>query len=426
MSKNITNLIFNEVTRTNRNSINNIKKALKESEEVVEEENDIEEVPYDDTTEKFCPRCGKTYTDFPAISRYDNETYICPDCGVEEAMINYTHGKLTDPHVYMKEEVNIESPTAEDIENDDKNIDNAKRKEIEDKIGELKQALDDGSISEDEREAMEDEIKELEAMLESVSANKAKILTEAPEDEEFEVSEDDEELPIDEPIETPEEDINTDEEMSDEEYKDEIEDDEEDTIEDDVEEPFYATIPEFDELRDILPDLDYRLFLINDNMVCIGRLNGPDIEFLTSNRPENTDTEPSEQNEKAEEIENKADEDGEQAFEYKWIKAPETFDKFLNQVNVVYLSPDMSDEEKEQYAGIEASHESVLDFLMNELPEDKREEHENEEAAEDLEEIPSEEHIEEPIEEPINTEEEISDEENPDSEETNKDEEEEE
>lgn len=396
MSKNMTNLIFNEVTRINRNSVNNYKKALKEAEEIVDEEITEDEYPYDNTTEKFCPRCGRTYTDFPAWSRYDNKTMICPDCGMEEAMINYTGGKLTDPHVFNKpevqnEEVNIENPSAEEIERDVENIDTAKRKEIEDRIGELRTALNDEGIAEDERKAMEDEIKDLEAMLESSSINTSKVLTEAPaEDEEFELIDEpstNEELPIDEAP-------NEKDEMTDEEYEDEVEEDKEDTVEDAVEEPFYATTPEYDELRDLLVDLDYRLFLINDNMVCIGRLNGPDIEFLTSNRPENTEAEPSEQNDKAEEIENKAEEDGEQAFEYKWVKAPDTLDKFLNQVNVVYLSPEMSDEDKEQYAGIEASHESVMDFLMNELPEDKREEHE-EEQIED--EIPEEVPMEEPV-----------------------------
>ena len=33
-----------------------------------------------------CPRCGQTYTDRPAVSRVDNETLICPDCGTREAL----------------------------------------------------------------------------------------------------------------------------------------------------------------------------------------------------------------------------------------------------------------------------------------------------------------------------------------------------
>lgn len=33
-----------------------------------------------------CPRCGKTYYERPALSRVDNETLICPDCGTREAL----------------------------------------------------------------------------------------------------------------------------------------------------------------------------------------------------------------------------------------------------------------------------------------------------------------------------------------------------
>lgn len=33
-----------------------------------------------------CPKCGRTYTERPALSRIDNETLICPDCGTREAL----------------------------------------------------------------------------------------------------------------------------------------------------------------------------------------------------------------------------------------------------------------------------------------------------------------------------------------------------
>ncbi len=36
--------------------------------------------------ERTCPKCGKTYTDYPALSREDNATEICPDCGIREAL----------------------------------------------------------------------------------------------------------------------------------------------------------------------------------------------------------------------------------------------------------------------------------------------------------------------------------------------------
>lgn len=33
-----------------------------------------------------CPKCGQTYIGHPALSRLDNETPICPDCGIREAL----------------------------------------------------------------------------------------------------------------------------------------------------------------------------------------------------------------------------------------------------------------------------------------------------------------------------------------------------
>ena len=38
---------------------------------------------------KVCPKCGNEYTEHPAISRVDNETEICPDCGMVEALEAY-------------------------------------------------------------------------------------------------------------------------------------------------------------------------------------------------------------------------------------------------------------------------------------------------------------------------------------------------
>lgn len=34
----------------------------------------------------ICPRCGQAYSGCPAISRIDNETQICSDCGTREAL----------------------------------------------------------------------------------------------------------------------------------------------------------------------------------------------------------------------------------------------------------------------------------------------------------------------------------------------------
>lgn len=35
---------------------------------------------------KTCPRCKKKYDEYPALSRKDNKTKICPECGLEEAL----------------------------------------------------------------------------------------------------------------------------------------------------------------------------------------------------------------------------------------------------------------------------------------------------------------------------------------------------
>ena len=33
-----------------------------------------------------CPRCGRSICEPPALSRLDNETLICPDCGTRKAL----------------------------------------------------------------------------------------------------------------------------------------------------------------------------------------------------------------------------------------------------------------------------------------------------------------------------------------------------
>ena len=38
---------------------------------------------------KICPICGNTYTGYPAISRKDNKTEICSDCGTTEALQDF-------------------------------------------------------------------------------------------------------------------------------------------------------------------------------------------------------------------------------------------------------------------------------------------------------------------------------------------------
>ena len=43
---------------------------------------------------KVCPKCNKVYTLEPALSRRDNKTHICPECGVAEAMEDFQKSKL--------------------------------------------------------------------------------------------------------------------------------------------------------------------------------------------------------------------------------------------------------------------------------------------------------------------------------------------
>ena len=37
-------------------------------------------------SKKICGRCGKEYTEPPAVSRADNKTLICPMCRTTEAL----------------------------------------------------------------------------------------------------------------------------------------------------------------------------------------------------------------------------------------------------------------------------------------------------------------------------------------------------
>jgi len=52
-----------------------------------------------------CPRCNQEYTGFPALSRVDNKTEICSDCGTQEALDDYYGTPLVD---FTKENENAE------------------------------------------------------------------------------------------------------------------------------------------------------------------------------------------------------------------------------------------------------------------------------------------------------------------------------
>ena len=38
---------------------------------------------------RTCPMCGKEYDGYPALSRKDNKTEICSDCGMVEALADF-------------------------------------------------------------------------------------------------------------------------------------------------------------------------------------------------------------------------------------------------------------------------------------------------------------------------------------------------
>ena len=175
-----------------------------------------------------------------------------------------------------------------------------------------------------------------------------------------------EELEPTEETQFPEENLENDiddEEMTGEEVQDEIQDDEEEKVKDDIEQPFYAVTPEYDELRPVLSELDYRLFLINNDLVLIGRLNGADIEIMVNSG-------------------------NDEESEYTFVKAPGALDELKKIANVIYLSPDMTDEDKAEYEGKEANHESVMEYLMNLLPETTRDEMNQDELEETHSDIP--------------------------------------
>ena len=38
---------------------------------------------------RVCPFCGQPYSEYPALSRTDNKTEICSDCGTLEALADF-------------------------------------------------------------------------------------------------------------------------------------------------------------------------------------------------------------------------------------------------------------------------------------------------------------------------------------------------
>ena len=157
------------------------------------------------------------------------------------------------------------------------------------------------------------------------------------------------------------------EEMTDEEVEEEKQEDAEDIVEDEVEEPFYATDERFDELRELLEPLEYRLLLINDRYLVIGRLNGADIEILKQNP--------------------KTDEEEDTAETFGFVKAPDKLEELLT-FGTLYENPELVEEGQE---ALEPNHEEIVNFLNSLLPSDAKEEiedKEEEKEEEELEEVP--------------------------------------
>ena len=80
-------------------------------------------IPMKEVEFKKCPRCFHIYTEPPAISRKDNKTEICSQCGMEEALeaigidletsklINDLHYKANDHNI----KIIVKIPNKEDI-----------------------------------------------------------------------------------------------------------------------------------------------------------------------------------------------------------------------------------------------------------------------------------------------------------------------
>lgn len=146
-----------------------------------------------------------------------------------------------------------------------------------------------------------------------------------------------------------------DDELSDEEVEDQAQEDLSDTIEDDIENEDYAVDKDLDDLRDVLIDLDWKLYMLtqggkDDVCYIIGRINGEDTEMLVSSPNPTMD---------------------EQSFD--WIELPLSYNTVLS-YDTVYGKKDENGED------IRPNHEAIMDYLMSSLEEtdpDKYEELQN-------------------------------------------------
>lgn len=70
----------------------------------------------------YCSICGNWVTEHPALSRADNKTEICPDCGIDQALEDYKKMRAEEK---AKEQTQVK-PTAQEM------LDKVRRKDIDD------------------------------------------------------------------------------------------------------------------------------------------------------------------------------------------------------------------------------------------------------------------------------------------------------
>lgn len=54
---------------------------------------------------KICPRCGREFERLLALSRKDNKTMICDQCGTEEALEAFASGRKQTPYERTRAQV---------------------------------------------------------------------------------------------------------------------------------------------------------------------------------------------------------------------------------------------------------------------------------------------------------------------------------
>ena len=64
-----------------------------------------------------CPICGKVFTDPPALSRKDNKTQICPECGIDEALEAFYEADGRSTEELKKAKAEIHKMIADKAEN---------------------------------------------------------------------------------------------------------------------------------------------------------------------------------------------------------------------------------------------------------------------------------------------------------------------